>query len=212
MKWLFSFCLFLSFTVHAESLTSSQSNRANTNHTMMLGTEILSTWLPFKFTGSYIYTLNNKWSFEAEAARGKFGAQALIFDVASVTEYRYSLLARRYVGNSFNWIIGLYKDDFHAKIGSDILDDMSNTSIDDLRVEVVGLVLGLGNRWQWQNGFTFGVDWFRLNAPIFDHQVKDGIVDNIEDENDRDLVKSGIRKVANIPTFVFFGLYFGYSF
>jgi len=208
MKWIFSFCFFFSLSAGANSL----ANRTNTNHTFLVGTEILSTWLPIKFTGSYTYIFNSIWSFEAEAARGKFGAQVLIFDVASVTEYRYSLLTRRYVGNSFNWIFGLYKDDFRAKIGSDFLDDMSDTSIDDLGVDVYGIVLGFGNRWQWRNGFTLSADWFRINAPVLGHKIKDGILENIEDENDRDQVKSGIKKVTNLPTVVILGLYLGYSF
>lgn len=208
MKQLFLLFFFFSFSANA----TTAKNRLNSNHTFLVGTEILSTWLPIKFTGSYTYIYNPQWSFEAEAARGKFGASALIFDLASVTEYRFSLLGRRYVGNSFNFILGLYKEDFRGKIGSDMLDEMSNTSIDDLRIQAHGLVFGLGNRWQWNNGFTLSVDWFRVNAPVFGHTIKDGILENIDDENDRDLVKSSIRKIANVPTVVLLGLYAGYSF
>lgn len=187
-------------------------HREHSRHTFMAGYEFISSWLPFKLTGSYTRILNKQWSIEAEAGRGYFGTGVVAIDLASVTEYRYSLLGRRYNGNSFNTIIGIYKDDFRAKLGSDMLDDMSDTSIDDFRIEVIGLALGIGNRWQWGNGFTLGVDWIRMNAPIFDRKTDDEIVNNIENESDRDAIKSGVDKVSKVPTFVLLGLYLGYTF
>ena len=187
-------------------------NRENSNQTVMVGYEFLSSWLPFKLTAGYTYIFNKEWSLEAEFARGKFGAGFFGVDLASVAEYRYSLIARRYSGNSFNFIFGVYKDDFWAKLGSSYLDDMSDTSIDDFGVKVLGLALGVGNRWQWENGFSLGIDWFRMNAPIFARKAEDAILDNIEDDSDRDMIKSGINKVSKVPTFVLLGLYVGYSF
>lgn len=186
--------------------------RERSSGSVMLGYEFLSTWLPFKFTGSYTYMFNYKWALEAEMGRGHFGAGALGFDVASVTEYRYSLLARRFVGNSFNMTFGLYKNDFRAKVGSDILDNMSDTSIDDLRVEVLGLALGIGNRWQWSSGFTLGVDWFRMNLPVLDRKLDNEILNEIDDNSDMKDVKNGMDKISRIPTFVLLGIYLGYSF
>lgn len=195
-----------------QEVKNSAYYREKSSSTLMVGYEFLSTWLPFKFTGSYTYMFNKKWSLEAEMARGHFGAGALGFDVGSVTEYRYSLLGRRYVGNSFNMIFGLYKDDFRAKVGSDILDDMTDTSIDDLRVEVIGLALGIGNRWQWGSGFTFGIDWFRMNAPVFDRKLDNEVLNEIDDNSDLKAVRDGMDKISKFPTFVLLGIYLGYSF
>ena len=195
-----------------DQVRNTDFHREHSHHTFMGGYEFLSTWLPFKLTAGYTYIFNKEWSLEAEVGRGAFGTGVFGIDLASVTEYRYSLLARRYKGNSFNTIFGIYKDNFRGKLGSDMLDDMTDTSIDDFRVEVVGVTVGLGNRWQWGNGFTLGVDWIRMNAPIFGSKIDDDVLDNIENDSDRDTIKSGIDKVSKVPTFVLLGLYLGYTF
>lgn len=186
--------------------------REHSHGTALVGYELLSTWIPSKFTFSYTHIFNKTWSVEAEFARGHFGAGLFGFDIASVTEYRYSILARRYTGNSFHWIFGLYKDDFRAKLGSDVLDDMSDTSLDDMNVKVVGATVGFGNRWQWSNGFTLGLDWVRMNMPLFDRKIDDGVLKNIDDGSDHDSVKKGLNRVASVPTFTLLGIYLGYTF
>jgi hypothetical protein len=186
--------------------------RDQSNGTAMLGLELFTSWVPFKLTGGYTYIFNKDWSLEAEFARGHFGAGLYGFNLASVSEYRYSLLARRYIGNSFHWIFGLYKDDFRATLGSDYVEDMNDTSIDDLKVEILGATLGLGNRWQWKSGVTMGMDWVRTNIPIFDRKVDDGVLKNIDDGSDHDRVKKVINRVVSVPSFTLFGLYLGYTF
>ena len=192
-----------------KEVKNSSLFREKSSGSLMVGYEFISTWLPSKFTGSYTYMFNKTWALEAEAARGRFGTGALGIDVASVSEYRYSLLARRFVGNSFHTIFGLYKDDFRAELGTDVVDD---ASLDDLRVEVIGVALGLGNRWQWESGFTFGIDWIRMNMPLLDREINDDVLDNISDEDDLDTIEDAIDKVSKVPTFVLLGIYLGYSF
>lgn len=195
-----------------QNISETSSYRANSTGTALVGFEPFSSWLPLKLTASYTQIFNKKWSLEAEFARGKFGAGLLGFDLASVTEYRYSILARRYIGNSFHWIFGVYKDDLKARLGNDITDSMNNTRIDDLKVSVLGGTVGVGNRWQWQKGFTVGIDWFRMNMPLLDRETDDGVLKYIDNENDYDLVKRGMDRVAKIPTFVLMGIYLGYTF
>lgn len=186
--------------------------RGHSKGTAMIGLELFTSWVPFKLTAGYTYIFNKKWSLVGEFARGNFGAGLYGFNLASVTEYRYSLLARRYTGNSFHWIFGLYKDDFRARIGSYYLEDMSDTSIDDIKVEILGATLGFGNRWQWKSGLTMGMDWVRTNIPIFDRKVDDGVLKNIDDGSDHDRVKKVINRVVSVPSFTLFGIYLGYTF
>nr|MBA2403871.1 hypothetical protein [Bdellovibrionales bacterium] len=195
-----------------EDVSGTRFYREDSQHTLMAGFELITSWVPLKLTGSYTYILNQKWSLEAEVARGKLGAGALGVDLASVTEYRYSLLARRYFGNSFNFLFGLYKDDFRAKVGSEIVDDMSDTTITNIRVQLLGVGAGIGNRWQWGNGFTLGIDWFRLYLPMIDRDIDQEVLNNIDDSNDYEAVENGIDRVAKFPTFVLMGLYLGYTF
>ena len=223
---LFTLLMLLCFSVFAKTESPSQSLpetlkaevrntavfREKSHGSAMLGLELFTSWVPFKLTAGYTYIFNKKWSLEAEFARGNFGAGLYGFNLASVSEYRYSLLARRYTGNSFHWIFGLYKDDFRARIGSDYLEDMSDTSIDDLKVEILGATLGFGNRWQWKSGLTMGMDWVRSNIPIFERKVDDGVLKNIDDGSDHDRVKKVINRVVSVPSFTLFGIYLGYTF
>lgn len=195
-----------------QKVSGTSYYRENSRGTALVGFEFLSTWIPFKFTGSYTHIINKNWSIEGEIGRGSFGAGAFGFDLASITELRYSILARRYLRNSFNLLFGVYKNDLRAKLGSDILDNMSDTSIDDLNVKVFGAAVGFGNRWQWGNGFTLGIDWFRVNAPIFDRKVDRSVLNNIDDNSDYQVVEKVFDRASKIPTFVLGGLYLGYTF
>lgn len=195
-----------------QSAKKSSDRREERHHTALVGLEFFSTWVPTKVTASYTYNFNRKWSLEAEYARGYMGTGIIGVDLASISENRYSFQARRFLGNSFHTIFGLYKDDVKAKLGSEFLDDMTDTSIDSLSVQVVGATLGLGNRWQWGSGFTLGIDWIRMSLPLIDKNIDDDVLKNIPSESDRDKIKSGIDKVTDVPTFVLFGFYLGYSF
>lgn len=192
-----------------EDVKNSSLLRQTRHHTLMGGLEAISSWLPFKLAGSYTYNFNKQWTLEAEFARGHFGTGLIGIDLASVNEYRYSLLARRYAGNSFHTIFGLYKDDFRARVGNTLL--MDDSAVNDLKVHVLGVALGMGNRWQWQSGLTLGVDWIRMNFPLIDRYIDDDVLKNV-DEDDREDIEDGIDKVASVPTFVLFGIYLGYSF
>ncbi len=206
-SWLFIFLI--SFSVCAQTVTTKIKEPHSTG-TVMVGYEIFASWLPFRWTGSYTHLINKKWSAEAEWSRGYFGTGIVGYDLASVSENRFSLVARKYVGNSLNLIFGGFKNDFHAKLGSELLDD--TTGVNDFRVQGLGLAVGIGNRWQWQNGFTFGVEWFRMNVPLFDKKVDSEVLDNITDKNDIAAVKNAIDKVKNVPTFVLLGINLGYTF
>lgn len=184
----------------------SEENRANSTGTFMAGFQVLNIWVPLKWSLSYTHIASSRWSFEGELSRGSLGIGTFGFDLARVTETRYSLLGRRYLGNSFHFIIGAFKNDFEAKLGSKYVDRLTNHSVDSFRVKGLGITLGLGNRWQWGSGLTLGIDWFRMNVPLFDKRVENEYVDEIG------TVRNTIQKVRDIPTFVLFGFNLGYTF
>jgi hypothetical protein len=218
MKWiLYLYISIFSVTAFSQEspppkILNSADYRERSSGTVMAGYQFLTNWIPFKWTLGYSYLFNQKWSAEIEWSRGSYGIGAFGFDAARVTENRYSLIARRYVGNSFHFIMGGFKSDLHGELGDSMLKKMTDTSVDDFRVQGVGVALGLGNRWQWNNGLTLGVDWFRLNVPLIYKKVDNGVLDGISDSNDLSIVKDSIQKVKNLPTIVLFGLHLGYSF
>jgi hypothetical protein len=191
-------------------MTGSSLHRQNSLGSVMLGYQVLTSWVPFKWTASYTQIFNRSWSAELEYSRGNFGVGLFGFDAARIREHRYSLLGRRYFGNSFNILFGAFKNDFHASLGSGLLNN--NEWIDDFRVQGMGLTIGIGNRWQWHNGFTMGVDWFRLNIPLIDKKVENDVLNNIEDNSDLRSVRDNINRVRNLPNFVLLGVNLGYTF
>ncbi|HXH29618.1 MAG TPA: hypothetical protein VNJ01_02285 [Bacteriovoracaceae bacterium] len=190
----------------------SRDHRDASTGTIMVGYQLLTTWLPFKLTASYTHIFNRKWSTELEYTSGSLSDPIPGVDLGRIKEKRISLVARRYTGNSFHFIFGGYFNDFDAHLGSSILSQMGSVPESGFRVQGLGLATGIGNRWQWQNGITAGIDWLRVNIPLIETRVEDKVLKDISDDSDRGDVKEVISAFNDIPTFVLFGLNVGYTF
>lgn len=200
--------------VEAESVKKKKSSelRDETKSAVMVGYQFITSWLPSKKTLSYTYNFNHVWSLEAEYSWASIGFPISGIDLGSIKEKRYSLQMRRFSGNSFNFSFGAALNEFKARLGSDFLDSVGNEINSDFTVQNLGLTLGMGNRWQWENGFTLGVDWLRLNIPLYQSKIEDNVLESVGSEGDRDDIKKVIRAVNRIPTFVLLGVNLGYSF
>jgi hypothetical protein len=185
--------------------------RADSAGTVLVGYQFLTTWIPSKLTFSYTHIFNKRWSLEGEYSGGSISFPVVGVDLGKITEKRYSLQLRRYGGNSFHTSFGLSYSEFKARLGSDFLDDMGNEIKSSFEVENLGLTAGFGNRWQWENGFTLGLDWARINIPLFETAVNDKVLKQI-DKGDRADVRKVIRTFNRIPTFVLLGLNLGLTF
>ena len=190
---------------------STEDLRADSFGTVLVGYQFLTTWIPSKLTFSYTHIFNEKWSLEGEYSSGSLSFPIVGIDLGKITEKRYSLQFRRYSGNSFHTSFGLIYSELEARLGSDFLDDMGNEIKSSFEVENLGLTAGLGNRWQWANGFTFGVDWARINIPVIETAVNDKVLKAI-DKGDSGDVKKVIRTFNRIPTFVLLGVNLGFTF
>lgn len=193
-----------------EKKRRSADNRRDTNHSLMIGYQLLTTWLPGKKALGYTYIHNERWSWDLEYAWESIDSSIIGVDLGEISEKRYSLLARRYVSNSFHFILGAMYQDFHARASGKILSQ--GVDVATFGAESAGAVLGIGNRWQWKSGFTLGIDWLRVNVPLFSTKIENEILDDIDNNSDSEDVKKVIRAFNRIPTFVVFGLNLGYSF
>lgn len=181
--------------------------------TVMLGYQMITSWVPFKKTISYTHIFNGKWSLEGEFAWFTFGLPFAGVDLGSISEKRYSLMAKYYPGNSFHFQIGPYYNDLEVEAGNEILEDISgiqNTT--SFGVEIVGLAGGIGNRWQMDNGFTAGIDWLRFYVPLALTEVDSKILDSISQSGDDADVRKVLRRLGRLPTFVMLGINIGYTF
>jgi hypothetical protein len=186
---------------------SSKENRGDSFGTVMVGYQLITSWIPSKGTLSYTQNFNEKWSLEAEYSQASISDPVIGVDLGHIKEWRANLQARRFTGNSFNFSFGPVYSHFDAKLGTDF--GVSYNS--KFSAENLGLSGGFGNRWQWKNGLTLGIDWMRLNIPIFETKIDDDVLDDISG-SDSDDIKDAISTFNRVPTFVLLGLNIGYTF
>lgn len=184
--------------------------RKNSRHSLMLGYQFLTTWLTGKKTISYTFIVNENWSWELEHGWQTLDSSIVGVDLGRISEKRTSLLGRRYVGDSFHFIMGAMYQDFNARASGKVLS--KGVDVASFGAEGAGAVLGIGNRWQWKNGMTLGIDWLRVNVPLLSTKVENQILDEVDDNSDSNDIKKVIRTFNHIPTFVVFGLNLGYTF
>ncbi len=193
-------------------LRSTKQKRDHSTGTVLVGYQLITSWLPSKKTVSYTHIFNENWSVELEYAWSSLSDPVPGVELGEISEKRFTLAARRYFGNSFHVLVGPYYNKFDAELGGSILNNVSNTSDVGFKVEGLGLATGVGNRWQWKSGFTLGVDWARINIPLVETKVEDRVLGSISDSGDRGDVRDVISAFNNIPTFVLFGVNLGYTF
>lgn len=189
-------------------ILASEDLREDSFGTFTLGYQPFATWIPSKWSASYTQIFSSRWSLEGEYSRSSLSIPIKGIDIGAIREERVNLQARYYPGNSFNWTFGLVYQRAQAHLGADI---PATSKINVFEMENFGLSAGLGNRWQWKNGFTFGVDWFRMNQPLFSRWENDSVLKTVSSDDASDL-KSIMRAFNTLPTFVLLGLQLGYTF
>lgn len=192
--------------------TSTRDYREDSRGSIMVGYQLVSSWLPSKKTVGYTHIFNEKWSLEGEYSWSTISDPLFWVDLGEIREERFYLQARRYVGNSFNFSFGAVYSEFEAKLGSDFLDDLGQELRSSFEAQNIGVTGGIGNRWQWGNGITVGVDWIRINVPVVTTNIRDDVLDAVSEDDEQDDVKNVIETFNRIPTFVLFGLNIGYTF
>lgn len=193
---------------------TSNDNR-NDKKWSLLVTPISFGWFLPKKGLQMVYQHSSDFSFEPEYLNGSFEIKLFKVNFASFSEQIFTLPFRSYFGNSFNLKYGLGKRQVNFSIGDELLDDVTggNNIFYDELIEIESYIIdfGLGNRWQFDNGFTMGADWANIFIPITAN-VKDNISHLVKNEDDKELVKKAIQGITNFPSITFFKLQFGYSF
>jgi hypothetical protein len=186
--------------------------REESTGSALVGYQFITSWLPSKISIGYTHILNRNWSLDGEYSWASIKFPVVGIDLGEVTEKRFSLQALRYLGNSFHFSFGATLNDFKARLGSDTLDSLGNEITSSFQVQNVGVTGGTGNRWQWENGLTLGIDWFRINIPVVETKLEDQVLDEVDDSSDQSDIEKIIRTLNRVPTFVLFGLKIGYTF
>jgi hypothetical protein len=189
-------------------IIKTEDLREDSFGTVMLGYRLFTTWIPSQWTASYTQNFSRYWTVEGEYARGSLSADFFGVDLGEVTEERVTLQARHYPGNSFNISFGLLYQKGSAELGADI---PKTPVVNAFEMENFGVTAGLGNRWQWENGITVGVDWIRINQPLFNQWENDAVLKYVSASDARH-IKRIMRNFNTLPTFVVLGFAVGYTF
>jgi hypothetical protein len=175
----------------------------------------LDLLIPGKYGVSLGWTRGPDKIWELEYLRGKVAVPFIVEDLGKMTDQRLTLMARSFSGNSFNFSYGISYFDFSITLGDKLLNGVSAGQVpyvDVISVQSVGFYLGVGNRWNFPNGFTLGVDWATWAQPVYITNEEKGFLDATTDESDKDEVETALDVVNYFPRLSFLKLNLGWSF
>lgn len=200
--------------LQAEDRILSREARALKNGTVMLGVTTLSLLVPLKAAVNAGWKLSPQWNAELIYLTGSLSAGIAGQDLAKFNENSVQIGARYFSDwNSFNLLMGFARDSGNARLGSDLLQGVTGYgSFDVIEFQSMGVVLGLGNRWQWSNGFTAGVDWFSVSIPLNVTKSQSFYFQSSASAADKKKAKDTLDTVAKIPRIALVNAYLGWSF
>ncbi len=176
----------------------------------------LDLLIPNKFGVTVGEIKNADKTYEFEYLRGSIAVPFIIEDLGKMTDERYSLIARSYMGNnSFNFSYGLSYFDFSLHIGDKLLNRITSgtyPAVDLVQVQSLGFNLGLGNRWAFSHNITLGVDWISWAQPVYVTNKKSAFLDFATNQQDRDDVDQGLKIISYFPRFALLKVQFGMLF
>jgi hypothetical protein len=197
-----------------EQILRTRENRSQKTWTVLAALSVFDTWIPYKWGGSLVYTPDAAGSWELEYLRSKLSYGAFI-DLGSITDERLEILFRSYGSrNSFNFHYGLSYTSLKLVLGDEFLSSISGSpaSLDLVKVKTLGLVWGIGNRWQSSKGYTWSLDWLSLSVPIMSLESKKPYTEASNDADKTDDVNDAVSLVKKIPEFTALKVQLGYSF
>jgi hypothetical protein len=196
-------------------MNRSNEHRAESSFTVMGEYAPIDLILPSKVGGSVGWNYGDEATFELEYLGAKLSVPFIVEDLGSFKDQRISLVKRSFQGrNSLNFHYGLSYFNTQISVGNEYLASASNlpASLDLIGVKSLGFIWGVGNRWNFNRGFTVGVDWFSWAQPILIIDRDRELLDYIQDEGARDTLDEALRLSAYFPRFTVLKVQIGWSF
>jgi hypothetical protein len=199
------------------NLVSSTLNRHFIKHGITLQYSPIDLIIPSKTGISYYYSsFDTSKQYEVQYLRGKIALNGVIDDLASTTDERFSFLIRNLPRNSnFNWFYGFSYLALEAELGSRFLSTISNTNIPDadiFKVSSIGIDIGLGHRWYFNNGFTLGADWIGVSQPVIQIKKEAHYQEASTNQQNKDDAEKILNLLSIYPRIYALKLMLGYSF
>jgi len=171
----------------------------------------LDTWLPGKIGLSGVYGDDSR-TYELAYQSASYSFDFLIDDLGKITDQRIHLTTRSHTWDgSFNFQYGIYYNSILVELGNAYTAALGN-KYDVLRVDTVGVVWGMGNRWNWDNGLSLGLDWFKIFIPLKVVNKDTKFLDENTDPDNQDDVDELVEGLSHIPAFTLAHFEIGYRF
>lgn len=174
----------------------------------------LSLPMPLKMGASGSWNYNPTWTFEASMLSGGISAGVAGFDLGGYSEKSYQLLARYFGSNqTFNWVFGLSQETGRARIGNKYLSYATGVGqIDVAQMQSWAVVLGFGQRWQWDNGLSVGLEWAQVSIPVSIDKSSSDFFNSTANESDKKKVQDILDFLVRFPRISLLQVSVGYSF
>jgi len=198
-----------------KSKKTSRDNRAASTLSLFYEPVNLGIVLPTKSGWAATWIFNEDWALEGEYLSGSYGIGISGIDLVDVSERLVLGKVRWTFGNSLNSSVGFGSRSYRFTLGSDTLakiTDYNVAALPSLRVENEFFSFGIGNRWQWNNGLTLGVDWLEVILTAGRGTIDDRVTGYLKDENDRKNAHEALNYLRYGPTFNALKIQLGYTF
>lgn len=200
-----------------QALTESAQIREKNNYGLFLNYSPIDLIIPHKIGLSLDVTSSDKMNlFEFQYLKSSISAAAAGIDFASLSEQRISFLNRNFTsGSNFNWYYGLSYISLQARLGDIFMSSVGQNSgiqTDMLTVDSLAFDIGLGNRWYFQNGVSFGIDWLGLSQPFISLKKEQHFTDYSSNAQDKHDVETFLNVASIFPRIYLLKFQLGYNF
>jgi hypothetical protein len=174
----------------------------------------LDLFIPSKYGASAGWRFTPKTTLELEYLRGSLSVPFLFDALGGMTDQRLALIVRSHFRkSSFNYHYGVSYNMFKIKLGNEIINRSvpHASDLDEIILNSLGFVVGLGNRWIISDNFIVGVDWFVWAQPLTQLKKKTDFMQYVSD-SDRGRLNDAIDFISEFPRFSVLKINLGMTF
>ena len=172
---------------------------------------LFDMWIPGKL-GLALNKSKGTNTYLFEYQKMSYNFDFFVADIGEVSDTRTTFAIRSFAySNSFNYFAGLTFNSIAVQLGSSWYADVG-ARYDAIKVTTLNLAGGIGNHFQINEKFYWGVDWIRIYYPLSTINTETKILDVISNESNRNQLKDMIDSLTSIPTMSLFQFEIGYKF
>jgi hypothetical protein len=168
-----------------------------------------------KYGASIGYVLDSFHTFEFEFVEGPFNLDWLGDNIGEIKARHLSVQWRTFGRRSltFHNIVGLDYNRYNIRL-SDQYVDVAGMSEDErnMYIDSMGLMWGVGNRWQTKHGFMFTADWVQIHVPVAVVAQDTSYTNQATDENEKHRVFNRLNYIKHFPRLLAVKLQLGFTF